>query len=609
MPRQEYGEHYPARMSMGRAKSKQEPRVVELSIDDLLALDARAEAGQFERSDCDLVRLLIASHRELLDLLRNKEISLARLRKILFGASTEKTKDVLASEDANSDTEPPPDEQGEGADSTDSPDEEPPKPGRKGHGRNGAKNYPGAKKVSVSHETLQAGDHCPECGDGTVYDTRPGVLIRIVGQAPLQATVYELQKLRCNLCGKLFTAKAPDGIGSQKYDATTGSMVALLKYGSGLPFNRQQRLQGSLGIPLPAATQWDIVHAKAKLIVPAHQELIRRAAQGDVLHNDDTNNKVLEFMGKRAKKAALKEATVEEEAPENSTDKGTNKKKKKRTGLFTTGIVSLCAAHQIAVFFTGRRHCGENLGDVLRQRAQELEPPIQMCDALARNVPAELQTILANCLAHGRRKFVDVFGHFRDQCRYVLQALEVIYKNDAVARKQQLSPEARLLFHQTHSRSTMDELHKWLNRQFDERRVEPNSGLGQAISYMLNHWEKLTLFLHKAGAPLDNNICERALKKIILHRKNSYFFKTQNGADVADLYMSLIYTCELNGVNPFDYLNELERHANELASHPEQWMPWNYRTTLAELVPIPAPGADVVDSSAAAPAADAVGAP
>jgi transposase len=592
-------------MSMRRRKAKYEPRIVELSSDDLLALDGHAEADHFERGDGELVKLLIASYRELFELLKNKEITLGRLRKMLFGASTEKTKDILSPEDAKSDAEPAPEEQDAG---TDSPDEEPPKPDRKGHGRNGAKDYPGAKRVSVSHETLQAGDDCPKCGDGTLYENPAGVLIRIVGQAPLQATVYELQKLRCNLCGKLFTAQAPDGVGSHKYDATAGSMIALLKYGSGLPFNRQQRLQGNLGIPLPASTQWDIVHAKAKRILPAHQELIRQAAQGDLLHNDDTNNKILEFMGKRAKKAALKEAALkEEQTSESPADK--DKKKKERTGLFTTGIVSQCADRQMALFFTGRQHCGENLGDVLRQRAQELEPPIQMCDALSRNKPAELQTVLANCLAHGRRYFVDVFQLFEDECRYVLQALEVIYKNDAKTRKQQLSPEARLLFHQTHSRSTMDELHKWLERQFDERLVEPNSGLGQAISYMLNHWKKLTLFLHKAGAPLDNNICERALKKIILHRKNSYFFKTQNGADVADLYMSLIYTCELNGVNAFDYLTELERHAGELASHPEQWMPWNYRTTLAGLLPIPPPGADAVDSSLAPPAAETVVAP
>jgi len=576
-------------MRQPKSKAKSEPKVVELNIDELLALDERAKGDQFERGDGQLVRLLIASHRELFDMLRNKEISLARLRKILFGASTEKTKDVLL-ENANADADPPPDEQREGADSASATDAELSKPKRKGHGRNGAQDYLGAEKVSVGHETLQPSDPCPECGDGKLYDTgRPGVLIRIVGQAPLQATRYELQKLRCNLCGKLFTAATPQGVGAQKYDATTGSMIALLKYGSGLPFNRLRRLQGGLGIPLPAATQWDVVHAKAKTIAPAHEELIRQAAQGDVIYNDDTNNRILEFMGERARKAALEE----EKRPENPADKN---KKKERTGLFTTGIVSQCADCQIAIFFTGRQHSGENLGDVLRKRAQELEPPIQMCDALSRNIPKELQTIVANCLAHGRRYFVDMIEYFRDECSYVLQALKVIYENDAFARQQQLSPEARLLFHQTHSRPIMDELHKWLNRQFDERLVEPNSGLGEAITYMLNHWEKLTLFLRKAGAPLDNNVAERAIKKIILHRKNSYFYRTQNGANVGDLYMSLMYTCELNGVNPFDYLTELERHADQLAAHPDQWMPWNYRSTFEGIKTNSASPKESVDS-------------
>ncbi len=569
---------------MRRRKTKTEPKVVELNVDDLAALDKRAAAEQFEHDDYETIRLLIASHRELLNLLNNKDISIARLRKILFGASTEKTQNVL-SENAESNTDPTADEENEGGESTD--DEQTKRP-RKGHGRNGASDYRGAKKVTVSHESFQPGDRCPECHDGTLYETgRPGVLIRIVGQAPVQATVYELQKLRCNLCGKLCTAQAPEGVGPEKYDATTGSMIALLKYGSGLPFNRMQRLQGSLGIPLPAATQWDIVQAKAKLIQPVLQELIRQAAQGDVLYNDDTNNKILEFMGERAKKTALEQAALEqtaneeEESTESSADK--DKKESKRTGMFTTGIVSQCEDRQIAIFFTGKKHGGENLGDVLLKRAKELQPPIQMCDALSRNVAGELQTIVANCLVHGRRYFADVFDHFPEECRYVLKALKVVYKNDAEAREQELSPEARLLYHQTHSGSTMDELYTWLDRQFDKRLVEPNSGLGEAISYMLKHWKKLTLFLHKAGAPLDNNICERALKKIILHRKNAYFFRTQNGADVADLYTSLIYTCELNGINPFDYLTELERHAVELASHPEDWMPWNYRITLERI--------------------------
>jgi hypothetical protein len=368
-----------------------------------------------------------------------------------------------------------------------------------------------------------------------------------------------------------------------------------------LPFNRLRRLQGSLGIPLPASTQWDVVHAKAKIIKPAHQELIRQAAQGDIIHNDDTTNKILEFMGERARKAALKKDSCEEAVDE---------KGSQRTGLFTTGIVSLGAmGRQIAVFFTGRQHAGENLRDVLTRRGAELGPPIQMCDALSRNMPPELQTIVANCLTHGRRNFVDVIDNFPEECRYVLEVLKVVYKNDAEARQQKLSPEARLEFHQGHSRSAMDELHQWLERQFEKRLVEPNSGLGQAISYMRNHWEKLTLFLRKAGAPLDNNICERALKKIILHRKNSLFYKTQNGADVSDLFMSLIYTCELNGANPFDYMTELERHADELAVAPENWMPWNYRITLERISSIPPPLAEPVDAVPTSTSAGPAGLP
>jgi predicted nucleic acid-binding Zn-ribbon protein len=203
-----------------------------------------------------------------------------------------------------------------------------------------------------------------------------------------------------------------------------------------------------------------------------------------------------------------------------------------------------------------------------------------MCDALSRNLPGELKTILAHCLAHGRRQFVEVAERFPEECRHVLEALSVIYKNDAIARERNLSPEERLLFHQAESGPVMEELHVWLVRQFDERCVEPNSSLGSAISYMLKHWERLTLFLRVAGAPLDNNVCERALKRAILHRKNALFYKTCHGAHVGDLFMSLIHTCEMCGANAFDYLTEVERHADRAAVSPQNWMPWNYRQTL-----------------------------
>jgi hypothetical protein len=113
--------------------------------------------------------------------------------------------------------------------------------------------------------------------------------------------------------------------------------------------------------------------------------------------------------------------------------------------------------------------------------------------------------------------------------------------------------------------------------------VEPNSALGGAISYLLRHWDPFTLFLRKAGAPLDNNLCERAFKKVILHRKNSLFYKTEKGAGIGDLFTSLIHTCELGGFNPLDYFQQLVRHQNLLARNPAAWMPWNYRQTVESL--------------------------
>jgi hypothetical protein len=175
---------------------------------------------------------------------------------------------------------------------------------------------------------------------------------------------------------------------------------------------------------------------------------------------------------------------------------------------------------------------------------------------------------------------VQVTPNFPQECRFVLETLREVYRYDAEAEERGLSPEARRRFHQEHSEPVMKQLHAWFLAQFEAKRVEPNSGLGEAMTYCLKHWERLTLFLRQAGAPLDSNIVERALKKCILHRKNSLFYKTQNGAEVGDLFMSLVHTCELNDANPFDYLTELQKHADELAQNPAAWMPWNYRQTL-----------------------------
>jgi len=558
------------------------PEIVDVDSTHLEEVLGRVEQA-LDTEDATLIRRLFESYVYVAGLVEDKNTSIRRLRQLFFGKRTEKTATVVGRSGETPET-PPCDtadpgvairgavaltEVGAGTPDTHEANEADRPPACPGHGRNGADAYRAAERIDVPHPALTAGDPCPACGQGTVYEKAPGVLVRITGQPPLAATIYQLQKLRCHLCGEVFTAPAPAAVASQKYAATAGSMIGLLKYGSGLPFNRLEGLQGHLETPLPASTQWDIVQAAAANLTPAFDELIRQAAQGEVLHNDDTTVKILELMGERSREEALAGADGEG----NDGDE--------RRGLFTTGVVALRDGHRVALFFSGRRHAGENLAAVLKHRAAELPPPIQMCDALSRNLPGELQTILAHCLAHARRNFVDVYDRFPEPCRYLLEALAVVYRNDASAQERHLSPAARLRWHQEASQPTMQQLHVWLTRQLDEKLVEPNSGLGSAIRYMLKHWEKLTLFLRVAGAPLDNNVCERALKKAILHRKNALFYKTQNGARVGDLFMSLIYTCQLNEVNPFDYLTALQQHADQLAVSPERWLPWNYRAALA----------------------------
>jgi transposase len=553
------------------------PEVIELDMRKLEALLERIHAGLGEEVAAPF-RELLHSYAYLLEIIQNNQISLGKLQQLLFGASTERSRNVLGTDGGSSAERVGSSQETEAAEGTSLGEGNGEGNGcgrrrrRKGHGRNGAEAYTGCPKIVVPHPWLSAGDGCPECGDGKVYlQVTPKSLVRLVGQAPVGGTVYELQRLRCHLCGDVFTAEPPPEAGPEKYDATAVSMMALLRYGYGMPLNRMASLQEATGIPLPASTQWELTSGAADRIEPVFEHLILQGAQGDLVHNDDTPMRILELMNEKTRRHALSDADPD------------------RRGIFTSNILSISEGHSIALFFTGTRHAGENLRAVLARRAKELQPPIQMCDALSRNMPEDLRVIVANCLSHGRRRFVEVVQAFPEQVAHVLESLKHVYKVDAKAKKEKLSPQERLRLHQESSGPVMEELEKWLKEQLEHKKVEPNSGLGQAVAYMLKHWAKLTLFLRQPGAPLDNNICEHALKKAIRHRKNSLFYKTQRGAHVGDLYMSLIHTCYLCDADPFDYLTQLLRNHEKAARTPGEWMPWNYQTqpVLARASPSP----------------------
>jgi transposase len=584
------------RKKQSAAGSQGQPsKVTEIELRELEAILARAKAGPLGDAEVDKLKAAMDTLAFLTRELEAKGASIQRLRRMLFGPSTEKTSQVVGSKQggataptATADTSPsaPSDVAQDKAasgpvpaadvapqDATPTPDADAAAPSsgatepkRKGHGRNPAAAYTGANKVSVPHESLHDKEKCPECQRGKVYLLPPPAqLVRVRGMAPLLATIYELERLRCNACGEVFTAQAPDGVGSEKYDETASSMIALLKYGSGLPWNRLERLQQGLGIPLPASTQWEIVRDAARLYAAVYSELVHQAADGQVLYNDDTTMKVLEL-----------------EDPDRRNELDTDGDFEGRTGVFTSGIVATKDQHQIALFFTGQKHAGENLNDLLAQRNAELAAPIHMCDGLSRNLPEEFVTLLARCTAHARRKFVDVESSFPDEVRHVLETVAQVYRNDALAKQRSLSADDRLLFHQAESAPLLEGLKKWFAEQFEARAIEPNSVLGDAINYMTKHWDALTLFLRVPGAPLDNNVCERVLKKAILHRKTALFYKTLNGARVGDLFMSIIHTAELAKSDVFGYLVALQRHHERVAEDPVAWMPWNYSSALAQ---------------------------
>jgi hypothetical protein len=525
---------------------------LDLTMDDLTALLARLRPT-VGADEYQILEALVETYGYLTARLDDQTLTIEDLRQLLGRRTTEKTRRVLTG--ARGQTPAPP-----ASDTARHAGSDTPAPG---HGRHGAVAYAGARQVVVSCGTVHAGDPCPACGTGKVYVAPPRRLVRIVGQAPLAATVYALEKLRCNLCGERFVADPPADVGPEKYDARAASMIALLKYGNGMPFHRLAALQDNLEMPLPASTQWEILAETAPVLQPAFDALLAHAAQGEVLHNDDTSMRVLTLRRE-----------IDEAAPTASA----------RTGIFTSGIVAKTGdGHRIALFFTGRQHAGENLATILAQRSPTAPAPIQMSDALARNIPklpAGLAVIAANCLAHGRRQVVQVVPHFPEACAHILDALGAVYGADAEATRRALAPDDRLRWHQDRSGPVLASLQDWMTAQFREHHVEPNSSLGKAMRYLLRHWPKLTRFLEVAGVPLDNNICERALKMAIRNRKNAYFYKTPHGAEVGDLFMSLIHTCELAGANPFAYLTALQQHADLVATQASAWMPWNYRDAM-----------------------------
>jgi hypothetical protein len=440
---------------------------------------------------------------------------------------------------------------------------------RPGTGRLGAEAYTGAERVECRHEELAVGQRCPICGQGTLYALPPGVEIRIDGQALLSAIRYELAKLRCSACGQIFTAGLPRSAGETKYSPQARAVLAVGRYLLGLPLYRIAAYQAMLGVPVPDATQWDQIEAVGDCAYKVFAQMEHEAAQGELIFHDDTAVRILALM--QENRALISAA----QAHGVSTPQ-------ERTGMHTTALVVKVGEHTAILYYASRRHAGENLQNLLDKRAAGLAKPLAMSDALASNAMTnEAAIIRCHCLAHGRRKFSDLAEVFPHECQVVLEVMSQVFDHDEQARKEQLSPEERLVIHQVRSQPLMDGLKRWLDTQLDEHLVEPNSALGKAIGYMQRHWVTLTRFLSVPGAPLDNNLAERALKLFIRQRNNSLFYKSTHSAYIASMLTSVIATCLYAGVNAIEYLVALQEHRSEVWADPAAWLPWAYASSRA----------------------------
>ena len=531
---------------------------VQQHLAEVQALVAHLETASWTEEDWDILSRVLQSYARLLATLIEAQMTLKRLQALLFGTRRRRRP---PSASGPADTPGGPGQVTDegaagGTTTTEQAPEHGPRAGghRPGVGRLSAEAYVGAVQVACRHEELQVGQVCPVCGQGRLYALPPGVEIRIDGNALLSAIRYEVEKLRCSACGQVFTALLPAEAGGEKYSARARAVLALGRYYLGLPWYRMEGYQAMLGVPVPDATQWEQSERVADCGYAVFTHLERLAAQGELIYQDDTAVRILAFMAENAHTPA----------PE-------------RTGMYTTALVVKVGAQTICLYYAGRAHAGENLKALLTQRAADLDLPLVMSDALVSNEADETRLIRCHCLAHGRRKFSELEEVFPTECRVVLDTLAQVFDHDEEARKRQLSAAERLAYHQTVSRPLMEALQHWLMTQGAERLVEPNSSLGKAIAYLLGHWETLTRFLTVPGAPLENNLAERALKLFIRQRKNSLFYRTEHSAYIASVLTSLIATCLHAGVNAFAYLVALQAHRAEVVADPAAWLPWTYQ--------------------------------
>lgn len=418
-------------------------------------------------------------------------------------------------------------------------------------------------------EDVSKGDSCEECGIGKYYRFEPATLLRITGQSPLVSTKHIMEQMRCNACGYVVTAAVPDkvtqdGKPSQMFGFSARAVLVISKYFCGTPFFRNDSVQQLLGEPVTASTQFDQCEYVANNLSPIFKALQHIAGQADFIYIDDTPHKILN-------------ATAVEK-PVRGTDRT-----RLRTGVNASGLIAKKTdGYMVLLFNTSIGHAGEHADEILRSRENGLGPPVVMSDALSCNKVFATPVIPLRCNVHARREFFKLESTYPDDVEPILNQYGKIWDHDDHCAEKQLLPNKRLEYHKEHSLPIMAWIQQECEAVLGAEDAELNGRFAGACRYFLNHYEGLTGFCTHEGAGIDNNVSERLLQLIARGRKNSFFYKTGNGAAISDVLTSVLATCDAHDVNAFQYLIWVQQHKELVRSVPMQCLPWNYSQHLPQ---------------------------
>ena len=427
-------------------------------------------------------------------------------------------------------------------------------------------------KTKTVHHVFPADKHgsvCPECQRGKLYSYTEKRLLRITGHAPFEATQHIVEQLRCNACQTVYTASLPesvleDGDANQQYSYTARALMAINKFYTGTPYYHQENLTDLFDFYISASTIFDQCEYVANDSMPVFYELKRQAAEADLFLLDDTHNRILE------------------QQPE-LRDKPNGKGKQLRSGIYSSGLIATRTdGREIILFETSLGHAGEHLDSILKNRPSNLPVPKIMNDALSSNKVTKTLVLVSYCNAHSRRQFYDLEKLYPEEIGWVLDTYGKIWENEALIKDKKMSDEKRLAYHHEHSLPAMTSIHEWAVKKMESEAFEEYSALGKAIKYFLKYYDGLIMFCVVLSMPIDNNRMEEKLKIVIRGRKTAHFYKTVNGAGVANVIISLIATAAQADVNSYEYLIALQKNRDRVKENPKKWLPWNYQETLAE---------------------------